>query len=153
MDYDMRGANSYLDGLRKLFDEMRMAQDLNDFTSDDLFSDDVKQFDGSVHKDEFVYTLLNREEFTLTRSELSNLSTLLMLGGAKQKAERGAIDLDELQFSYTSYLKVHELVEARVVDLLEKFKLSIVKKLESDEDIEGLMCAIELKANESKVTI
>lgn len=153
MDYDMRGANSYLDGLRKLFDEMRVAQDLNDFTSDELFTDDVKQFDGSVHKDEFVYTLLNREEFTLTRSELSNLSTLLMLGGSKQKAERGAIDLDELQFSYTSYLKVHELVEARVVDLLEKFKLSIVKKLESDEDIEALMCAIELKANESKVTI
>jgi len=47
--------------MRKLFEEMRMAEDLNDFTSEDLFGDEVKGFDGSVHKDEFIYTILNKE--------------------------------------------------------------------------------------------
>ena len=43
--------------------------------------------------------------------------------------DKGMIDIDELQFSFKSYLKYYELVEARIVDLLEKFKLSICKKL------------------------
>ena len=62
-DYDLRD-NTYLHAMRKLFEEMRVAEELNDFTSEDLFDDDVKGFDGSVHKDEFIYTLLNKEEFT-----------------------------------------------------------------------------------------
>lgn len=53
--------------MRKMFEEMRVAEDLNDFTSEALFDDEHKGFDGSVHKDEFIYTLLNKEEFTLTR--------------------------------------------------------------------------------------
>ena len=64
---------SQLHSMRKVFEEMRVADGLNDFTSEELFSDDNKQFDGTVVKDEFMYTMLNREEFTLTRTEVANI--------------------------------------------------------------------------------
>lgn len=44
--------------------------------------------------------------------------------------DQGRIDIDELHFSFRSYIKYYELIEQRIVDLLEKFKISIVKKLE-----------------------
>ena len=115
--------------MRKMFEEMRVAEDLNDFTSEALFDDEHKGFDGSVHKDEFIYTLLNKEEFTLTRQEVSNVCELML--NISQKDDRAKIDLEQLQYSYSSYLKYYELIEARVIDLLEKFKLSIAKKLET----------------------
>ena len=73
---------------------MRVADDLNDFTSDQLFDDDVKGFDGSVHKDEFIYTLLNKEEFTLTRTEVSNVCDLLL--NISVKDDKAKIDLEQL---------------------------------------------------------
>lgn len=94
--------------MRKLFEEMRMAEDLNDFTSEDLFGDEVKGFDGSVHKDEFIYTILNKEEFTLTRTEISNVCSLILNINSKDDKEK--IDLEQLQYSYTSYLKYYELI-------------------------------------------
>ena len=94
--------------MRKLFEEMRMAEDLNDFTSEDLFGDEVKGFDGSVHKDEFIYTILNKEEFTLTRTEISNVCSLILNINSKDEKEK--IDLEQLQYSYTSYLKYYELI-------------------------------------------
>ena len=112
-----------------MFEEMRIAEDLNDFTSDELFNDEVKGFDGSVHKDEFIYTFLNKEEFTLTRTEVSNVCALLL--NISTKDDKAKIDLEQLQYSYTSYLKYQELIEARVIDLLEKFKLAIAKRLET----------------------
>ena len=112
-----------------MFEEMRIAEDLNDFTSDELFNDEVKGFDGSVHKDEFIYTFLNKEEFTLTRTEVSNVCALLP--NISTKDDKAKIDLEQLQYSYTSYLKYQELIEARVIDLLEKFKLAIAKRLET----------------------
>ena len=142
---------SYLHAMRKMFEEMRSAEELSEFTSEALFSDDVKRFDGSVAKDEFIYTILNREEFTLTRTEVTNVTSLML--NITKKDERESIDLDELQFSHQAYLKYHELVEARVIDLLEKFKLIIAKQLETQEQVNELVDAIHLKSNESKVTI
>ena len=106
-----------------------MAEDLNDFTSEILFEDEVKSFDGRVHKDQFIYTILNKEEFTLTRTEVSNVCDLLL--NISDKDDKAKIDLEQLQYSYSSYLKYYELIEARVIDLLEKFKLAIAKKLET----------------------
>jgi len=80
--------------MRKMFEEMRVADELTDFTSDQLFDDDVKGFDGSVHKDEFIYTILNKEEFTLTRSEVSNVCNLLL--NINVKDEKAKIDLEQL---------------------------------------------------------
>lgn len=44
--------------------------------------------------------------------------------------DKGQIDVDELHFSFRSYIKYYELIEQRIIDLLEKFKISIIKKLE-----------------------
>ena len=63
------------------------------------------------------------------------------------------IDIDELQFSYKSYLKYYELLESRIMDLLEKFKLSITKKLSTTEQIQDLIQSIEDKASESKILV
>ena len=91
----------------------------------------MKQFDGSVTKDDFIYTLLNKEEFTMTRTEISNVCDMMLNISGKDKRE--VIDLDEIQYSYAQYLKYYEGIEARIIDLLEKFKLSIAKKLETQE--------------------
>ena len=112
-DYDMREI-SQLHSMRKVFEEMRVADGLNDFTSDELISEDNKLFDGTVVKDNFVYAMLSREEFTLTRTEVANICSLML--NISKKDEREAINLDELQYSYCSYMKYHELVEARVID-------------------------------------
>ena len=90
-DYDLR-ENSFLHAIRKLFEEMRVAEDLNDFTSEILFEDEVKSFDGRVHKDQFIYTILNKEEFTLTRTEVSNICDLLL--NISDKDDKAKIDLE-----------------------------------------------------------
>ena len=137
--------------MRKLFEEVRSCPEINDLNGDELFPNDVKNFDGSVLKDEFIYTLLNREEFTMTRTEISNVCDVMLNISGKDKRE--AIDLDELQYSYVQYLKYHEGVEARVIDLLEKFKLAIAKKLETQEALDELIAALELKSSDSKLTV
>ena len=90
-DYDLR-ENTFLHSIRKLFEEMRVADDLNDFTSEALFVDEVKGFDGRVHKDEFIYTILDKEEFTLTRTEVSNACDLLL--NISDKDDKAKIDLE-----------------------------------------------------------
>lgn len=149
-DYDLR-ENSFLHALRKMFEEMRMADEVNEFTSDALFGEEVKGFDGSVHKDEFIYTILNREEFTLTRTEVSNVCSLLL--NISDKDDKAKVDLEQLQYSYASYLKYQEMIEARVIDLLEKFKLAISKRLETLDEVDNLVSAIELHSDNSKVTV
>ena len=42
----------------------------------------------------------------------------------------GRVDIDELHFSFKSYIKYYELIEQRIIDMLEKFKISISKKFE-----------------------
>ena len=40
-----------------------------------------------------------------------------------------------------------------MIDLLEKFKLAIAKRLETQEEVDNLVSAIDLHADNSKVTI
>ena len=46
----------------------------------------------------------------------------------------GRFDIDELHFSYLSYIKYYEIVEQRILDLLDKFKITIEKKFNYDVD-------------------
>ena len=55
-----------------MFEEAR-SLDIKDLNGDEIFKDNIKNFDGSVKKEDFLYSLLNKEEFTLTRTEISNI--------------------------------------------------------------------------------
>ena len=59
-DYDSR-QNLYLNALRKLFEELRTTEELGPLNGEEMFSTDIRNHDGTVHKDEFVYRLLNTE--------------------------------------------------------------------------------------------
>jgi len=61
--------------------------------------------------------------------------------------------VDELHFSYKSYVKYYELIEQRVVDLLEKFKISIVKKFELNDLVNEFVAEIEARAEDSKIAL
>lgn len=63
------------------------------------------------------------------------------------------VDIDELHFSYRSYIKYYELIEQRIIDMLEKYKISIVKKFEMQDLILEFVAEIESKADESKMSI
>ena len=65
--------------------------------------------------------------------------------------DQGRIDVDELQFSFKSYIKYYELIEQRIVDLLEKFKISIIKKLELQDIVLEVVAEIEQKCEDSKM--
>lgn len=114
-----------MNALRKLFEEVRRSPDLTDLNSDDIFGQEVRTFSGEVHKDDFIYVVLDKEQFTLTRSEASNICDLMTNITGKDQA----VDIDEMQYSLQSYLKYYELIEKRVIDLLEKIKLAIVKRI------------------------
>jgi hypothetical protein len=59
-----------------------------------MFSHDVRNHDGTVHKDEFVYRLLNTEHLTLTRTEVFYIVDLM--SNIVFQKERPNIDIDEL---------------------------------------------------------
>jgi hypothetical protein len=59
-DYDIR-SNSYLNSLRKMFEEVRMSPELRDFNGYDIFGQEVRTFTGEVHKDDFIYVVLDTE--------------------------------------------------------------------------------------------
>jgi hypothetical protein len=67
--------------------------------------------------------------------------------------DKGRVDIDELHFSYQSYIKYYELIEQRIVDLLEKFKISVVKKFELDDLVNEFVVEIEKKSEDSKISI
>jgi len=69
MDYDQRNS-SMLNCMRKLFEEARTIGIL-DLNGEEVFKDDIKNFDGTVPKDEVVYSLLNNDKFSLTRIEIA----------------------------------------------------------------------------------
>lgn len=48
-----------------------------------------------MHKDDFIYCVLDKEQFTMTRSETSNI-VQLMLNINPHKDDKERIDLDEL---------------------------------------------------------
>jgi hypothetical protein len=148
MDYDIRQA-CHLGAIRKLFEEIRTA-DLGNLNDEKMFSSDVRNYDGTVHKDEFVYRLLNTDHLTLTRTEVFYIVDLMSNIIGKEKPN---IDIDELQQGFAAYLKYNDLIQKRVLDLLEKFKIAINKRLETDEEIHELIDSIESKATDSKLLL
>lgn len=70
-DVDRRNM-TYLNCLIKLFEEARTL-DIQELNGDEIFKDCVRNFDGSIKKDDFLYAILNRDSFTFTRSEVLNL--------------------------------------------------------------------------------
>jgi hypothetical protein len=135
--------------MRKLFEEAR-AQSIEELNGEKIFKDEVKNFDGTVQKDTIIYTLLENQCFSLTRIELAQIVNLML---DINRDDQGRVDIDELHFSYRSYIKYYELIEQRIIDLLEKFKISIVKKLEIQEIVLELCTEIEEKSNDSKMSI
>ena len=147
-DYDQRDRNM-LNCMRKLFEEAR-TQNIEELNSEAIFKDEVKNFEGKVHKDEVIYTYLNHESFSLTRAELAQIIQLMM---DINRDDQGQIDIDELHFSYVTYMKYYELIEQRIVDLLEKFKISISKKFDTEQSMQQLTADIESKATDSKIPL
>jgi len=135
--------------MRKLFEEAR-AQSIEELNGEKIFKDEVKNFDGTVQKDTIIYTLLENQCFSLTRIELAQIVNLML---DINRDDQGRVDIDELHFSYRSYIKYYELIEQRIIDLLEKFKISIVKKLEIQDLVLELCTEIEGKSNHSKMSI
>lgn len=108
-----------------------------------MFSTDIRNHDGTVHKDEFVYRLLNTEQLTLTRTEVFYIIDLM---SDFQQKEKPNVDIDELQAGYNAYLKYNDLIEKRILDLLEKFRIAINKQMETDDEIYELIDSIEGRA-------
>lgn len=102
-DIDMRKM-THLNCLRKLFEEAR-ALDIREINSDEIFKESLKNFDGSLKKDDFLYCLLNKEELTLTRSEITSIQSLML---NITKNESNNIDIDEIQFSYKQYIGYYD---------------------------------------------
>ena len=93
--------------MRKLFEDAR-SQNIEELNSESLFKDDIKNFDGSVQKDQVVYALLNSDKFSLTRTEVAKITHLML---DINRDDLGRFDIDELHFSYRSYIKYYEIVE------------------------------------------
>ena len=84
---------TFLNCLRKLFDEAR-ASELQELNGEsEIFREMPKNYDGTLKKDDFIYAILNTRNFTLTRTEISNIFALLLANG---KGDQGGIDLEEL---------------------------------------------------------
>jgi len=64
-----------------------------------------------------------------------------------------SIDLEELQRSYRSYLTYYDSIEGRIKDLLEKFMLSVQKKIEDNTQYEEFVKQIEDASHESKIAL
>jgi hypothetical protein len=67
--------------------------------------------------------------------------------------DQGKIDIDELHMSYKAFEKYQDQIESRVVDLLEKFKISVVKKFEIHDLVLEFVQEIEEKSRDSKMSI
>ena len=93
--------------MRKLFEEAR-TQNIEELNGEDIFKDEIKNFDGTVPKDELIYALLNNDKFSLTRIEIAQLASLML---DINRDDQGRVDIDEIQFSYKSYIKYYELIE------------------------------------------
>ena len=105
-DYDDRG-RSMLDCLRKLYEEARRVH-IADLNGEEVFNESVKNFDGTVQKDEVLYSLLNNDKLSLTRIEISQIISLML---DINRDDGGRVDIDELHFSFKSYIKYYELIE------------------------------------------
>lgn len=113
--------------MRKLFEEARFL-DIAELNGDDIFPMNAKEFDGKIKKDQFVYYLSQKPEFTLTRSEIANIQTLMT---NITKNDTNLIDIDEIQNSYKQYLRDYDSVQNEIIELLQIFKRNIDKKFET----------------------
>lgn len=115
-----------------------------------------KNFDGTIKRDDFIYAILNTKCFTLTRTEISNISALLMTVQSEpvpRSTDGNSIDLEDLQRSFRSYLTYYDSIEGRIKDLLEKFMLSVQKKIEDPQQYDDFVKQIEESSSESKIQI
>lgn len=103
-----------------------------------------------MHKDDFIYVVLDKEQFTLTRTEASNICQI-MLNINPHRDDKDRLDIDEFQYSFLAYTKYYELISSRVADLLEKIKLATCKRLELPEQIEALCETIIDASTDSKI--
>ena len=76
-DTDLRKL-SFLNCLRKLFEEARASDLQNINGQSELFKEMPKNYDGTIKKEDFIYAILSTKTFTLTRTEISNISGLLI---------------------------------------------------------------------------
>lgn len=147
---------SYLNCLRKLFEEAR-ASDIQNINGEcELFKEMPKNYDGTIKKDDFIYAILNTKSFTLTRTEIANISALLLTGQyatTPKSTDANSIDLEDLQRSYRAYLTYYDSIEGRIKDLLEKFNLIITKKITVREQQDEFIQHIEDSAVESKISV
>jgi hypothetical protein len=93
-DVDMRKL-TYLNCLRKMFEDARASviQDLSG--KSDIFKEMPKNYDGTIKKDDFIYAILNTKIFTLTRTEISNISALLLTNVNPSGGAANSIDLED----------------------------------------------------------
>jgi hypothetical protein len=61
-----------------------------------LFTRDYRNGYGAVHKDDFIYLVLDKDIFTLTRTEAANIVELMMNIVPGAEDEKGAIDIEEV---------------------------------------------------------
>lgn len=91
-------------------------------------------YDGTIKKDDFIYAIMNSPKgFTLTRTEIANISALLMTPSCSltpKSTESTSIDLEDLHRSYRAYIQYYDSIESRIKDLLEMFMLPVQKKIE-----------------------
>jgi hypothetical protein len=88
---------TFLNCIRKLFEEARAA-DCRDINGDsEIFKEMPKNYDGTIKKDDFIYALLNTKIFSLTRTDIANISALLLAPSLNPKQpESNSIDLEDL---------------------------------------------------------
>lgn len=98
---------SHLSCLRKLFEESRQANFASVNGDSEVFIEIPKNFDGTIKKDDFVYAILNNKAFSLTRTEIANITSLIALPKdpkSNKSTDGNSIDLDDLNRSYRSYI-------------------------------------------------
>ena len=91
---------------------------------------------------------MNKPEFTLTRSEITNILALLM---NISRDDNNNVDIDELQFSFKQYLGYYDSLKEPIVELFQLFKRNLDKKIEDPTQQEEFIRSIEERANESKI--
>jgi hypothetical protein len=136
-----------------MFEDAR-ASDIQDLSGkSEIFKEMPKNYDGTIKKDDFIYAILNTKIFTLTRTEISNISALLLTNVNPAGGATNSIDLEDFQRSYRSYLTYYDSIEGRIKDLLEKFMLSVQKKIEDNTQYEQFVKQLEDASQESKVQL
>lgn len=147
---------THLSCLRKLFEEARSANLSTINGESEIFIEIPKNYDGTVKKDDFVYTILNNKAFSLTRTEIAHVTSLIVLpreAKSTKTTDGNSVDLEELNRSYRSYLTHYQTVEGSIHDLLERIYYSVNRRITDKDQYEEFVSQIEAKAAESKIAV